>query len=219
MTKKKGIIYNQPSAGSFDIPKVVYRGETGTYRLFEKMTPTMNQEHLAKLYEAEKQKGNPHPTDSPLIWAIVSAGHSLRNENLLESEMLRKFLRRCFGQYPNTLTRVRYNPSGKDRIIHNYATPDQYSLTGKIVGPNGRISDLSDKSFLESLLGTKDASGVNCVSNWINETDSSIWRLNSKPKKIVERVIGFGACSAGLDMGYDGNPLRAHPAFMVLRVD
>ena len=218
MAKRQGIIYNEPRKGSFDISGVFYRGKTGTYRLFEEMTPAMNQEQLAELYEAEKQKGNPHPTDAPLIWAIVSAGHSLRNKSPQESEMLKKFLRQNLMQYANTLTRVRYNPSGKDKITHNYGTSDQYALTGKIVGQDGRISDISDKRFLESLLGTKDASGINCVSHWINETDGSIWRLNSKPKKIVEKVIGFGAHSAGLDIGYNGDLLTTHPAFRVLRV-
>ena len=219
MTKKQGINYNQPSTGSFDIHGVVYRGERGTYRLFEKMTPVMNQKQLAELYEAEKQKGNPHPIDAPLIWAIVSAGHSLRNADPRGSERLKQFLRQSLMQYSNTLTRVKYFPSGKDRIIHNYATSDQYSLTGKIVGQDGRISEISDKKFLESLLGIKDVSKVDHISRWVNETDSSIWRLNSKPKKLDERVVGLFAVSVGLDFLCNMRPLSAYPAFRVLKVD
>ena len=41
----------------------------------------MTQEQLSELYETEKQRGNPIPTDAPLIWAIAYAGYNLKDEN------------------------------------------------------------------------------------------------------------------------------------------
>ena len=220
MTKQApGIRYIQPSESFFEIPGVVYRGKTGTYRLFEKMTDSMTQEQLAEFYEKEKSKGNPHPMDSVLHFAIPSAAYRLRNESPEEAEKLRVFLQRGFEQAPNTLTRAIYNPSGDDEIIHNYGTSDQYFLRENIVGSDNWIADISDKNVLESLLGTKDVVKINEVSQWINRTNSYLWRLNSKsPTKKEERVARFGALSDRLVLDCDRDPLDEYPAFRVLRV-
>lgn len=42
MVKKTGIKYIAPSESAFEIPNVAYRGEKGTYKLFEQMTPPQN---------------------------------------------------------------------------------------------------------------------------------------------------------------------------------
>ena len=186
--KERGIIYESPiltwqAEKRFLIPDVFYKGQTGTYRLFEQMTSSMNQEKLAELYEIEKQKGNPHPTDIPLIWAIATRAYELRNENSSEAEKLRQFFARDFRKYPNTLTRIIYNPVNEDKIIHNYKTSDEYSIDTNVTGPDSSIDALSDTNVLEQLLGTKDTTKINEVSQWINRTNSCIWRLNSKPSQ------------------------------------
>lgn len=228
-TKESGIVYNAPAVrswkdeGHFIIPEVVYREKTGvyvrTYRLFEKMTPAMNQEQLAELYEQEKAKGNPHPTDRPLIEAVVTKAHELIDQNPKEAKRLRNFLQAGFQKYPNTLTRIIYNPSGKDKIVHNHGTSDEYSLDGKVVGPDGEINEIRDKIVLKKLLGTSNIKQINKVSQWINKTNTYFYRLNSKPEQKDERIVRFGAdvdrffldCSGGLP--YFG------PAFRVLKVD
>ncbi|MFH1311121.1 MAG: hypothetical protein ABIH65_01815 [Nanoarchaeota archaeon] len=222
--KERGIIYESPAPiwqaeKRFVIPSVSYRGKTGNYRLFEQMTPKMSQAKLAELYESEKQKGNPYPTDMPLIWAIATKGYELRNENSLEAEKLRQFLRTGFRQYPNTLTRIIYNPSEKDKIIHNYKTSDEYSFDSKVVGPDSFIDKLADMNVLEQILGTKDVIKINEVSQWINRTNSFIWRLNSKPSQKEERVARFVAYGSRLYLDCDGDPLYGDPAFRVLKVD
>jgi len=223
-TKESRIIYESPSLTwesekRFLIPEVSYRGETADYRLFEEMTTSMNQNTLAEFYETEKAKGNPHPTDMPLIQAICTRAHTLKDENLEISKKLRSFLKNSFRRYPNTLTRIIYNTSGKDRIIHNYGTLDEYSLDGKVVGPDNWIDEISDKSVLEKLLGTSNIEQINEVSQWLNGTNTYLWRLNSKPKTKDERVARFGAGDSTFSLGCGRDPLSECPAFRVLRVD
>ena len=223
-TKESGIIYESPvltwqAEKRFVIPNVSYRGQTGTYRLFENMTRAWNQEQLAELYETEKQKGNPIPTDAPLIWAIATSAYNFRNQNPQASEKLRQFLRQGMSEYPNTLTRIVYAPEGSDKIIHNYRTSDEYSIDEKVVGPDGWFSEIPDKKVLESLLGTQDVSQINQVSQWINRTNSYLWRLNSKPKEKDERVARFVAGDGRFVLGCGRDPLAGYPAFRVLKVD
>ena len=220
MANEQGISYTSPSEAFWTIPDVDYRGEMGIYRLFKKMTPAMKQEQLAELYEQEKQKGNPHPTDAPLIWwGICTSAYTLKNQNPKEAERLRNFLQTGFQKYPNTLTRVIYNPSGEDKIIHNYKTSDQYSLNGKVVGPDGWINEIPDENTLEKLLGTSNIEQINKVSQWINNTDTHIWRLNSKPKTKNKRVARFVTCVDRFDLFCRGLLLDEYPAFRVLKVD
>ena len=223
--KELGIIYEPVKISTwkdeakFIVPGVNYRGKTGTYRLFEQMTPAMTQDKLAELYEIEKQKGNPHLTDAPLIWAISTRSYDLRNENPEEAERLRQLLKKGFRQYPNTLTRVIYNPSEEDKIIHNYNTSGEYSIDANVVGLDGQMESISDKNVLESLLGTKDVIKINEVSQWVNGTNSFIWRLNLKPTNKVEKIVRFYAYACRLDLYCDGDPLYGYPAFRVLEVE
>ena len=216
---KQGIRYTAPSEGFFDIPGVVYRGETGNYRVFERMTPAMTQDKLAELYQGEKPKGNPHPMDSVLYFAISLAGYNLRNESPEGAEHLRQFLRESFRKYPNTLSRIIYNSSEKDKIIHNYRTSDEYALDSEVVGQDGWITKIPDKQILESLLGTDNVDKINKVSNWINGTNGYLWRLNSKPENKEERVVRFGADDNWFYLYCNGNPHDECPAFRVLRIE
>lgn len=215
---KPRIIYNEPKTGSFDIPGVVYRGETGTYRLFEEMTPLLTQGGLAELYDTEKQKGNPHPTDIPLFWAIAKRGFELRNESLQDSKRLRQFFRKGLRKYPNTLTRIVYSPK-KDKIIHNYGTSDAYSVNGEFIGLDGWVKYVPHSDdLLKQLLGIRNADVIDDISQWINGTNTYICRLNSKPTQTDERVARFGTDDDGLDLGCVGVPFSEYPAFRVLRI-
>ncbi|MBA7651830.1 hypothetical protein ES703_59657 [subsurface metagenome] len=219
MAKKQEILYTPPNEGFWTISGVNYRGETETYRLFKKMTPAMTQDHLSEFYGQEKAKGNPRPMNSVLHFAIMNASYNLRNKNLKETERLRRFLQAGFQEYPHTLTSVIYSPSGEDRIVHNHRTPDEFYIDAHVVGPDGWMKEIKDKKILESLLGTQDVVQIDKVSQWINRTNSFIWRLNSKPEQKHERVAGFGAGNGRLCFLCGGVPFGEYPAFRVLRVD
>ena len=220
---ESGIVYESPvttwqSEPRFRIPGVFYRGKQSNFLLFEKMTSALIQDKLIELYESERAKGNPVPTDAPLIWAIATRAHELRDENPKTVGRLRQFLKNGFRRYPNTLTRIHYSPEN-DVVVHNVGTSDQYSLEGNVVGPDGWIHEIPDKKVLESLLGTQNVSQIDAVSQWINGTAAHLWRLNSKPLKLDKRVAGFGAGDKRLSLGCDGDLLDEYPAFRVLQVE
>ena len=235
------IAYESPvaiwqSESRFRIPGVVYRGQQRNYLLFEEMSPEMMPDKLIKLYESEKAKGNPVPTDAPLIWAIATRAYELINKNPEEAERLKDFLRTGFRRYPNTLTRIHYFSTNdvfadNDSVVHNgnsdrYSleedaldTSDRYCLKGNVVGPNGRISEIPDKNVLKALLGTQDISQINSVSQWINGTDFYIWRLNSEPEKFTKRAARLYINDCRLDLDCCGDLSCKYPAFRVLRVE
>jgi len=229
MVKKQKISYTSPNEGFWPISGVDYRGEIGTFKLFEKMTPAMTQDHLSEFYERERAKGNPYPMDSVLHFAIMNAFYDIRNVSPMNkkfrdflqqnSEKLRNFLQTGFQRHLNTLTRIIYNPSGEDKIIHNYKTSDEYSIDEHVVGPDDWMKDIQDKKVLEVLLRTQDVVQIDKVSQWINKTNTCIWRLNSEPKTKDERVVSFRTFPYRFIFDCSESPLGEHPAFRVLRVD
>ena len=54
-----------------------------------------------------------------------------------------------------TLTRIAYQSLGKDKIIHNYETPLQYSLKEDIEKKD-RFIQPEDSKALKAILGTGD---------------------------------------------------------------
>lgn len=204
----------------FIIPNVFYNGEIKTYRLFERMTPEMSRDSLAEFYEIEKTKGNPVPANAPLIWAIVTRVYELSPNNQELTERLRIFLRDSFRGYSNTLSEIiyNYNGSGEDQIIHNYGTSDEFSTFQNVVGSNGWVHEILDKKFLELILDTRDLDRIDAISRWINNTNSYLWRLNSKPKEKTQGVIRFDAYEDRFGLYCNADPLNEAPAFRVLEV-
>ena len=115
------------------------------------------------------------------------------------------------------MTGIHYSPSGKDKIVHNHRTSDEYSIEGNVVSPYGFFDEIPDKDVLERLLGTQDVEQINNVSQWFNDTDSSLWRLNKKPNKKDERVLRFDADSDRLILSCDWYPSGRFPAFRVIK--
>ena len=197
-----------PITGYFEIDN----GES-IYRLMEKMTTPMDQDKLAEFYEFEKKKGNPLPMNS--IQHIELFNDAIKSGN----KDLMNFLQKGLRMWLNTLTRVIYNPVGKeDETIHNYGTSDAFSVIGNIVGNDGMIIDIDNSNALELLLKTKDIKGLNKVSNVINSTQIHFYRINSKPVKKIECFVRFGANSYWLNLVTDRNLSDEYPAFMVGRV-
>ncbi len=212
MTKQPAIIHVVPKAEYWIVSGVSDRGKTGTYEVVREMIPADTQDNQAVKYGIEIPS-------APLIWAIADRAYDFRTQKPEAAETLKNFLRQGFRQYPNTSSRIAYNPSGTDEVTHNYGTSDQYSLSANVVGPDSWMENMSDKSVLESILGTSDTTKINKVSNWINGTNSRIWRLNSRPKQRDERVVRFVALDGRLDLGCSRLPRDVHPAFRVLKIE
>jgi len=199
---KPRILHNIPQEESWDIPEVPYRGKIITCRVYKNLTPAMNAEQLAKYYEKQKKDGNPYPTDSILTWNIFSKASDL-DENSKTSE-LRNFFYKAVREFLKTSSIVNYNPfEEKDEAVHNYNTSDQYSLRENIAGPDGFITGIPDKKTLKSLLGKSNVNEINKTSQYLNETDMSIWRLIRKPTQKEKRVVRFYADGGRLGLYAD----------------
>jgi hypothetical protein len=215
MTSEK-IIYHKPSEASWDFSGVLYRGKTIILSLFGDMTTSLSQDELAKLREKEKSAGNPYPANAQEIWAIASQAYELREECPNTAEQVRQVLQNGMQQYPNTLSRLVYDPDKElDQVIHNYGTSDAYTLEENIIGPARRVI-AADNLVLEKVLGDSDYKHVQNVGRWINKTDFWIWRDNPKPKKRTERVARFVAGSGRAGLGCDGDLRCGYPAFRVV---
>lgn len=220
---KSGIVY-EPARISrwrdeerFEVFGVKHRGKKADYAIFGEMTLDMPQDNLSKLYEIEKPKGNPVPASMDLIWEIGERGYDLRDENPETAEGLRNFLRGGMRRYPNTLTRIHYSPK-KDAIVHNVGTSDKYVIQTKVVGSNEFVDRIDDKKVLDGLLGTKNVSNINEVSQWIHKTDSYIRRLNSKPMQLDKRIARFDAFVDRLGFCCIGGLHGEYPAFRVMQI-
>lgn len=204
--------YVLPSTGYFEITRHE-KGKTCTYRLLDKMTPAMTQDKLAEIYESEKQKGNPLPLNSIQTFELLEDAVKSRDSDLIN------FLQKGLQRWVNTLSRVIYNPLGKeDKTIHNYGTSNAYTITRDIVGRDDWISSIDNLDALKSFLGTKDIKNINKISNAINQTPMYFWRLNSKPSQAVERVVRFNSLGDRLYLNAYGNLSDENPAFLVGKV-
>jgi len=165
------------------------------------------------LYSEQARKSNGFYTgDMPLQHSIFTALYSQRTNS--QSEEIRKFIQenmRRLGMA--SLTRIKYQPSGKDKIIHNCKTSDEYSLDENISGPDREIEQ-SDSLALKALLGTDDIQEIKNVYQWLNNTPTWLWRIE-KPSKIEERIAWFDAGSVRVGLYCDWNPVGLFHSFGV----
>ncbi|MDD5192574.1 MAG: hypothetical protein PHH54_01560 [Candidatus Nanoarchaeia archaeon] len=155
------------------------------------------QEQWAEYTEQAKQKGEFYTGDMPLYHAVFASLFNQREDTKSKEDIeeARAFIQKSMREnYPMTLTRIAYQPIGDDKVIHNFGTNDKYELSEAIVGPDRAIVKEDEKALI-ALLGTGDIGQIKSVYNWINGTDNWIWRVNSKPENVDERVARFIAGS------------------------
>ena len=149
----------------------------------------------------------------PLYHSIFTALSRLDNP---DAEQAREFIKKEMrAKYLITLTRIKYNPKGKDEVINNFKMNDEYKIQTNFVGKDGFIKDVQNKDYLNAILGTDNIPEINEVYQKINQTDAYIWRVNKKPKSIDERVARFNAYSDRVDLDCDGVPADCDSAFGV----
>ena len=147
--------------------------------------------------------------DFPLYHALFSTlfrnkDHAQFKDNI---EQARQFLQKMFNDYwLMTLSRIKYKPSGQDLVTHNYGLQDKLEVQENILGTNGYINQINPQNELNAILGSNDVNEINQVYKWITGKDAYLWRVNSKPEKIDERVAGFIASSYGAGLGCGGDP-------------
>lgn len=211
------------STDYWTITGVNYRGKNRNYHLAKQLLPAGTQDEHAQNSLASKTSGGFYTADSQLHFALFEALHNARTQP--DSEQARQFIQQKMRtNWLTTLTRIGYNPSGKDKITYNYKMLDEYSLMGNIVGENGFMKDVSDREYLECLLGTQYLKKINRIFEYINGTEESlsIWstdgyigRINNKPSSIDERVVGFDAVTGKVFLDCSGYPSFSVPCFGV----
>ncbi len=197
----------------WQIQGVNYMNEIKTINLAQQLLPNMTQDKHAEYREQAISKGEFYTGDMPLYHAVFTALFNQKDKP--ESEQARQFIKKSMREkWLMTLTRIAYQPRGKDKIIHNYNTKDEYSLEENIVGEDRFIED-ADRSALKALLGTDNIQEIKDIYNWINGTDTYIWRINSKPNKVDERVTRFDAGSGRADLACGRGPDGGDPSLGV----
>ena len=193
------------------IEGVNYNGKTGIYELSKELIPLANQDSLAEISKTSRENNGFYAGDSRLHYAIFKAVKNADNRDV--RDFLQENMR---AHWIDTLTRIKYKKSN-DEIIHNYKQKDEYSLDGRIVGPD-RVIEKRDKKALEILLGTENIEEIKDVIQFINSTPAYIYRVNNIPENLDERVVRFDAVSDGFYFDCCRYPSVQYPAFGVREV-
>lgn len=198
-----------PSNTYWTIPGVKYRGNFVDVEVLKTLLDNGNsktQDDWAKYSVDARKKGDFYIADYPLFYATLETACSLKSNPTIE-EFRKEIQKISRARWLMTLTRIKYNDKGKDSIVHDYSLPTKYEFTEPFVGTDGVIPAGSPVSLYQKLLGTDSSlDKIKGVFNWLNGTDTYIWRLNSKPKGLDERIARFYASSYRAYLDCYGDP-------------
>ena len=196
------------------IPNVAYRGKVGNVDVLNGLLDngtSKTQDGWAAYSEKERASGQFYTPDYPLLYAALAKAFDLKDEKVYkqkvkEMRIVLKDLSR--NNWLMTLTRIKYQPKGKDILVHNFGMKDKYEILEDFVGADGELPAGSPERVYRNLLGTTDSSDrIKKTFNWLNDTNTSyIWRVNSKPNSVDERVAWFIAGSDRAYLGCDRYP-------------
>jgi hypothetical protein len=196
----------QSNSGFWTIENVPYRNQLLQVDLLKELLDNGNaktQDKWSKYSKMAKRSGDFYVGDFPLYHSLFASLYNLKDKSNIEE--IRSFLQKQFKEkWLTTLTKIKYNPKGNDEIIHNYNLADEYSFHDSFIGPDEYVKDSNNKTNYKSLLGSDNLQEINSVYKWITEKDAYLWRINSKPKTLDERVARFDALSgrAGLSCNW-----------------
>jgi len=169
------------------------------------------QDQLAEFSKERLANGDFGYGSIPEIRGLV---HKLKLTDDKHTGEIINFLKKAHrGNLLITSTRAIYNPSGEDIIIHNYRLENQKDIKTKLVGSNGPIIGLKDEKVIQAVFDTKDDSlTISEDFKNLNGTETSLWRLNSKPTSKQEKVGGLYAYSGRFYVYCYRNPLSSYSA-------
>jgi len=199
------------------ISGVNYRNQTCEVNLLKTLLDNgtaRTQDEWAEYSRQAKQKNDFYVGDFPLYHALFRAMYNARNSD--ETEQARAFLKKQFEEkWLTSLTRIKYMPQGKDIIIHNYGLKDKIEIPENFIGKDEWVKDSSTSEIYNSLLGSNNIQEINEVYKWIANVPAYLWRVNSKPNSIDERVARFGADSDRVNLDCYGSPQYVNPSLGV----
>ena len=195
-------------ADRYRISGVSYRNKICQVDIGKTLLPPGTQEEYAQRRIAALTSDNDlYAPSFPLLHAPIAALYQNKDGSFKDQiEEARAFLAGLISnKWITTLTRIKYMPAGQgqDIVIHNYKQPDSYEIQVNFIGPDGIITDTANtEKPLQALLDTKQTlSEIDEVYKWFRNLDSYIWRVDTKPERIDERVARFDADSDGSGFG------------------
>ena len=181
------------------IDDILYRGENYTADLRKCLISDgakKTQDEWAARYESVIDNNDFYTPDFPALYGIIKALYTARDDASQAAQITeaQEFLRSTSREkFLMTLTRVAYQPTDKDIIIHNYGTRDRYEKSVDFITLNEWIKNTSKPASYQALLDTQDSvQEINSVFFWLNGTNAHSWKVNSKPDNVIERVAEFG---------------------------
>ena len=184
------------STGFWTIQNVEYKGVKKDYDLVKELFPAQTQEkHIAHAKKAMK-KGEFFIPNSQLSHSIVRALYLQRDSDNLSVKGIKEFLNiSMINKWLMTSTRIIYNPNSPDTIIHNHGLSNEFKESLDFIGPDEWVKDTQTPDVYKALLGSNNTQEIQEIYNWLCSVPPRLYRLNSRPKKIEERVVGFDAYS------------------------
>ncbi len=188
--------YSASTKGYWVIPS-----EKGDILLARSLLPRMNQEDAARYSSPEGF----HASSLSEYFDVFAALYELRNKGE-EVENARQFIRGNMIKYQlATLTKLKYNPKGKDIIIHNYGNKSRKVIRANVLGSNGLLSEVLSLETSLALIG-KSPEEAEEIMKYITESPFYICMPDSKPEFIDERVPMFYENSGWAVLDCDGHP-------------
>ena len=148
----------------------------------------------------------------PLMLGIMTALYNERTGAHADAiKKIQKLLRKDFkDNWMTTGTRIKYNASGIDEVIHEYNTPDEYTVEADIVGPQDWVTPTSGfEDSIDTLVGMRDLALLEKVSQWGSVKKPYLWRYTNKVDDVWALVLGvydddgFIINASGVGINYD----------------
>ncbi len=132
--------------------------------------------------------------------------HKDDTQSGLVKKIRAKFKKDFKDYWMTTSTRIQYNQSDPDKVLHDYKIAGETSLDMTFVGPDGYVADNSFEDEMEALFDARDGAEMDAIYSWISGKKSYLWRLNSRPAQPTECAVVLGISNYGdwFDFGADG---------------
>lgn len=184
----------------FRISPVPLRDGIYEFDFRKALAPNSTQDELAEARIQALKTGGFYAPSYPEFHAVINTLHKNREgplkDEVKEARILISDL--INGKWLNLLTRIAFNPDGSAVFTHSYKQPDSYTIkVNNFEGPNGDITATRNtEEFMQVLLDTNQTpQEIDQVYRWLRELPSNVYRINSKPRNIEERVAWFFAGS------------------------
>ena len=141
--------------------------------------------------------------DAPLYHATIMALYRNKEGKFQQSvEGLKEKFLEDFNEFGlmTTSTRLVYNASGEDKVMHGYGSRNKQIVSGKLVGIGGyrksgyRIKNRGFKRPLKALLGATDLKEMALAYKWLSEMNLwlSTFRPSIKGCEYIEFALSLG---------------------------